>query len=270
MGVIRHRTGNTTENNAQTLGPGQVTVDSEAHALRLHDGTTPGGYVILGPKVGLSGPGPQVLSAGTATHGYYGQVNQEQMVVTPSELTTYLGLTAGAVINPDSGWLKFSLDEKLLFIAQKPFRYALSWDDLNAVGAVDGSRTITLGDHVYAIRLIRGANTDPAYANHDSANPAGTEDSEWNRLVQAICSESGNTLGWDNFSAADLGAQGYTVSGPGTSNLCMERSGWNQANDSDSGYMVLRGYKGVDNYYVTRSNNDARYSGWRPVLELVT
>ena len=42
MGVIRHRTGTTAENNARVGKPGLITQDTEAHALRVYDGATPG------------------------------------------------------------------------------------------------------------------------------------------------------------------------------------------------------------------------------------
>lgn len=47
MSNIKFITGNTEQNNAHTGIAGSITVDIEAYTLRLHDGMTPGGYMLV-------------------------------------------------------------------------------------------------------------------------------------------------------------------------------------------------------------------------------
>ena len=43
---VQIRRGTTSENNAFTGASGEITCDTEAHTLRIHDGTTAGGFVV--------------------------------------------------------------------------------------------------------------------------------------------------------------------------------------------------------------------------------
>lgn len=181
------------------------------------------------------------------------------------------GLTAGIAFNNESPWLKFKHQGKWLFIAKKPYRHSLNWKHLDELSMVKGDKTLTIGGLKYRIRLIRGADVDPAKATHNSSNPVGTRNSEWAVLLGRVVSQFtyvGAPSKWWDYDQAEVTAQG----GPGnygTSNLCLENSAWGQSNTSASGYIVLRGYTGVNNYYVTLNTNGSSYSGWRPVLELI-
>lgn len=43
---LRVKRGTTTQNDTYTGAPGEITMDTDANALRIHDGTTPGGHPV--------------------------------------------------------------------------------------------------------------------------------------------------------------------------------------------------------------------------------
>lgn len=60
----------------------------------------------------------------------------------------------GGLKNPTSGWLKFVKDNKLLYVAKKPFCDTISWNDLAKRDLVYGNRTIRIGHILYYVRLL--------------------------------------------------------------------------------------------------------------------
>ena len=53
---LQLRGGTTTQNNAFTGADREIVVDTDTWSLRLHDGTTPGGYLVSPGPVGATGP----------------------------------------------------------------------------------------------------------------------------------------------------------------------------------------------------------------------
>jgi len=68
--------GDTTQNNGLTLPAGEIAIDTEKHAVRLHDGATPGGFEIIGQKA-YEGP-----TSGDLNAGFYGELG-------PNDFLTY-------------------------------------------------------------------------------------------------------------------------------------------------------------------------------------
>lgn len=201
---------------------------------------------------------------------YLGEVAPADLI-SNADLTTAVGLTSGTAMNTDAGWLKFqTFDGKTLLVAKKPFRYALSWNQLNALGIVKGTKQVVIAGKTYNVRCIRGADADPAVSTQNVNNPQGTVNSEWQRLFENV-SVNQPTYGrkWAAFTDADLGVvlNGSTYAN-GASTLCYENSARNQSNATATGYIVLR--RGLQNYYVTIPTNVNADIGWRPVLELVS
>ncbi len=243
--------GNTTENNGLTLEPGEFSMDLEAKALRLHDGATPGGFELLGtrayePQVG---PGSEVLLAGDDQLGWYGEVSGSDLL-TYSTLATDIGLSAGTLQHDaESLWLKFAYQGKILFVAKKPARHTVSWDDIDAVGAVFGTTQVTIGSNTYNVRLMTGGDADPATATGG----------EWNDLLYRVHVDDPTGSGWASYTDTDI------VVGTGYG-----RASWAQeANASNSGSRVNRGNSSLTYFTVYTSSNANSAYGWRPVLELV-
>lgn len=58
------------------------------------------------------------LIAGTSTLGYYG-FNRD--IISGTSLASSIGLTAGTAINSNEGWLKYSYQGKVCYIAKNRF-----------------------------------------------------------------------------------------------------------------------------------------------------
>ena len=195
--------------------------------------------------------------------------------ITGDALAYHIGLTAGIAQHTDSPWLHFVLDGKTLYVAKKPYRHSVSWNHINAAGAVRGSRTVTINGSVYKVRLLKSVATGDIYAGGAGFDPVGTYGSEWNRLMYPIHSgkhtDAGNpspvskegirfgTLA--QYTDTDLLVH-HTV-GNGSYSWCQETP------SSSTGSRICRGHFGVS--YLTwspTSNVNSAY-GWRPVLELI-
>ena len=192
-------------------------------------------------------PGRTFLLAGDMDSGYFGLVSAGELI-SGTALASSIGLSNGAAFNSDAGWFKFAFRKKILFVAKKPMRHTISWDHIDAVGAVFGAATVTIGGLTYKVRLLTGGNNDPA-------SEAG---GEWDELIYGI--HGSQPPDWDNYTDAGIGVGGTL---DGRYNWCQETS------SSNSAYRVNRGGSGVA-YFGTNSvaSASARY-GWRPVLELV-
>lgn len=189
-----------------------------------------------------------------------------------SELASAIGLTAGTAQFTNEPWLHFELDGKTLYVAKKPYRHKLSWDQIHARGAVFGTRTVVINGLTYKVRLLKGADVDPTPVTAGNFNPVGTHTSEWNRLIYAVhngvhANANNQTPPgqWPLYSDTDLVLH-YTVvsGGMGDASWCQE------TNMNNAAERVLRGFRGVSYLFFNPSSysiDDGR--GWRPVLELV-
>lgn len=198
---------------------------------------------------------------------FWGEVPTSEFI-TGDVLATEIGLTAGTAQFTNEPWLHFELDGKTLYVAKKPLRHSISWNNINAQGVVFGTRTIELNGETFKVRLLTGADTDPTSATSGSYDPAGTSDSEWNRLLYAVHNgvhtNSQNTTPpgyWPLYSDIDLVV--HSTGGNGSRSWCQE------TNASSTGSRVYRGQRGVSYFAFNSTSRVAPDLGWRPVLELV-
>lgn len=217
-----------------------------------------------------SGDDPSELIAGTLEQGYYGEVPTTEFI-TGNQLASEIGLTTGTSINSEAGWLKFSLDNKTLYVAKKPFRYKLNWDQLNARGAVFGTVQVEINGKLYKVRLLKGRGDGLETVIAGGLDTQPTWGSEWNRLMYHVSglpfanasnklTSEGITEGdWAQFSEAEL-LTNYTY-GNGSRSWCQESSG--------PDYRVGRGASGVSGILHVAKNSQILNTGWRPCLELV-
>lgn len=174
-------------------------------------------------------PGPQTLSGGDITGGYFGEVLAANFI-SGEELCDLLGLTAGISQNSEAGWLKYYNNNEITYVAKMTFRHTISWDNINAVGAVFGNSVVAIGNHIFAVRLLSSA--------------------EWNKLIYPVHANYGT---WASFSNTDLGV----ASGDG-------RGSWTSTPSSSN--RIIRGYASVEySNDSTPSNAHSNY-GFRPVL----
>ncbi len=236
-------------------------------------------------------PGPKGLLGGSLQEGFFGEVASAQLI-SGDDLAYDIGLSKGTSQHSTAGWLKFAWQNKIEFVAKKPFRYNLAWWDIGKVKAVyggSGNATVVIGGLTYRVRLMRGADLkfNPAiYIRNQSGGGNGysgavCHNSEWNRLMLPI-HEKAITKNWgypdnvendivswvhnlgsgaqERYSDADI-----TVgpSGNGRYSWCQEKP-----YEADTVYVLCRGSE------ISRSNRSdfagaALADGWRPVLELI-
>ncbi len=166
---------------------------------------------------------------GDSTLGFFGEVASANLI-TGADLCTLLGVTQGTAID-DAGWLKFARRGRILFVAKKAIRHSISWNTINAAGAVYGDAVITINGVRYAVRLLSSA--------------------EWDALIVKVHQDVGP---WWDYTNADL----LVASGGGRASWTSTPSG------SDR---VCRGYFSVSHAgYGTPSSTLADF-GFRPVLE---
>ena len=213
-------------------------------------------------------PGNPMLIAGNMEQGYFGVVPSSQLI-TGDALASMVGISSGTSQFSSEGWLKFAYQGKIQFVAKKPIRYSISWDSINSANCVYGDKTITIGGLTYKVRLMRGANKDPAGDYRGSVN----HNSEWNKLMLPIHIEA-KDKSWAHpnnveayvpywgidFTDADLHT--HRNQGDGSYSWCQEAA-------EIPVRRLSRGYQGVSYSYSDFPSTSYAYSGWRPVLELV-
>lgn len=212
-----------------------------------------------------------LVEVGNSVTGFYGEVGVNELI-TGDTLAIAIGLDDGAPI-ADAGWLKFSLDGRVLYVAKRPLRHSISWNSINTVGAVFGTTTVVINGDTYKVRLLKGTNAGPVTRDWGYDEPY-THGSEWNRLLYRVSAnpfgDTRNTLGsegiatgdWASYSEADIGtAMAYTGGNGGLS--------WCQETGTTGTTRVSRGNSGVSHSTQDISSNVTTYLGWRPVLELV-
>lgn len=215
-------------------------------------------------------PGPTKLIGGNSQAGFYGEVPTRSFI-TGDELAAKIGLTAGVSQFSNDAWLKFSYLGNIEFIAKKPFRHSISWNDINVVNAIYGNRIINIKGNNYKIRLMKGKNegnqSDQTYfEGHIVRN------SEWNRLMLPIHQNAPSNWRWPgnvnlptekwNVRYTDFDLMVNQSEKNGSFSWCQERG-------SSYNFHLGRGSFGVSNSGNNSSINATPYSGWRPVLELI-
>lgn len=213
-------------------------------------------------------PGPSKLIGGNLQAGFYGEVPTSDFI-TGDELAKRIGLSAGVSQFSNEPWLKFSYMGKIEFIAKKPFRHSISWNNINAVNAVFGNRIIEIDGLKYKIRLMKG-KTEGKQNDSSSSDEDINHGSEWNKLMLPIHERapsswrepenvSSPTDDWNtDYTDADLN----TTGGNGSASWCQECGYY-------SGNRLHRGRFSVSHSAAITPDYNNYIYGWRPVLELV-
>lgn len=276
MTVVRRQVGNTAENNAKTLPSGRVVMDNESHAVRFHDGVTPGGLVINTTKVELpNGPGPNTLMAGDSTAGFYGESAAVDFITT-SSLMTAVGLSKGEILNDNPNWFKYAYKEKTLFFPTTYLVRGVSWYDLYNAGLVygisgpglytsgtdvDQFTTVSFGGNTYIVRLMEAFGENPTNGGtvgDDRGHvPMDDYSSEWNELIYRTVA-NGPTVHWTEYTDANL-----DLDSGGIITWCQETY------EANSERAATRGREGYDYVLFALKSSDYLDKVWRPVLELI-
>ena len=229
---------------------------------------------------------------------FYGEVKARRFI-TGDKLASSIGLTEGESINSETEWFRYLVNGEEFYIPKKPFRYGISWDQINDANAVFGDKTVTINGKTYKVRLLRAFNNS---ATSDVRNtPVGSykgeknKGSEWNKLIlPLVVNQDGqcygsNTKGnmepnipqlakynWftdDNTNKVDSTSQTHNL---GASDYSKDRGvgngqwRWTQEYTTSSSLRSCRG-SGNPNLAAAYSSYDSpgytsTYQGWLPVL----
>lgn len=234
----------------------------------------------------MAGPGPQQMTdydESTDT-GYYGVVDASTLF-TGNALASTIGLSAGSSQHSNAGYFKFYVGPNatcwrsedapgpgkpyVIFIAEKPFRNDLSWEDIYQAGAVygvDGNgpdpsggntnqmTTVNKSGSTMKVQLCTGADANP-YTNQDGVG------SYWNELMYRIHSDTPseqNGGNWANFSDS------YIVVGSGNG-----RRSWCQESGGSGSLRVYRGSASLAGFGINSPTPSNSTRGWRPALVVI-
>lgn len=201
--------------------------------------------------------------AGTPFKGVVHSAN----FISGDALASAFGLTAGSSINSLGGWLHFIEDTGLeLYIAKKPIRYNVSWEQLNAANVAGGAGEITINGDVYVVRLLTSVKS--ASGGLTQANTGG----EWNRYMYNVYNNAdragfpSDNAHWGDYTGPMLGVA--TVDGSselGVGTICAEATGgshFTRGSDSGSG----SAYAQITGLWYIDPNTPQNWYSWRPVL----
>jgi len=214
---------------------------------------------------------------GEISYKFLGEMPANHLI-TGDDLASELGLTAGTGFNSDAGWLKYVRNGKTCYMAKRPFRYDLSWEDIYDVGAVgdkakkpldyeevvEQDAEIEKDGQKYKVRLLYGGKHDTGDAKEDEFGS-----NEWNTVMYALaaCIDDGH-LGvkagywWGNYLNDELGIGGDS-NPDGRRSLCQEIA------PDDEYNRVARGTFNVSYFFTPPSSASHPRLGFRPVLELL-
>lgn len=242
----------------------------------IHVGNTEIQKIVVGGGIvwqGITAPGPTTLIGGNLQAGFYGECPTSDFI-TGDELASMIGLTKGTSQFSNEPWLKFSYMGKVEFVAKKPFRNYISWNDINAVNAVFGDRTIKIRDNTYKIRLMKG-KTEGKQDDTSAKEGDICKGSEWNKLMLPIHKNAPSN--WRYPKNVNSPTENWNV-GYTDDDLIMDSDNWIKGKGAlswcqefgeNTNYRFYRGLHGVSNSSNNLPSNARDYYGWRPVLELV-
>ncbi len=197
--------------------------------------------------------------------GFFGEVSNSELI-SGSDLSTLVNLTAGTLVNDDGGWFKFYLDGKILFISIFGFRHNLTRIDMDNVNIVSGNRVINVKNYNFKIRLLSGTNKDPFDSSGVIDDTSVTNGSEWDRTLLRIYEPSkihpGSTAKFGTF--AKYTNDDLRLSLQPQYFFCKD-----QRRTSSNGTARRSGPNDLSSFNAVTKDFLVPGYGWRPVLELV-
>lgn len=162
-------------------------------------------------------------------------------------------------------WVEVNDGDKKLLIGDRNALVNISWDDLNALGLING-KTVTIDGQEYLLRVLTGGNN---YRAGSDAYSGGTLPNEWDRYIV----NEGNIPNLLKPAASDLDSTPDATDFNSAHNKL-----WNwyycyswakEIYVSDSALRASRGYDSARRWSYYSSTNRLAHSGWRPALEVL-
>ena len=198
----------------------------------------------------------------TLPEGFVGEIALGSLI-SQNDLESLTGFSAvGAGTNlinqTGNAWLRFNVGGKELYVAKKPMRNNVKVGQLSSIGAIDGTKIITVSGKQYKVRLLTGVD--------NIAVPTNVGGGEWDSLLVRTHQSHPAATRWADYTNDDLG---MTTSSTGGVCICQGRYA-NSPGGQPLG-QLCRGYpdavRGV--WYLPDNDASNGYYGWRPVLERV-
>ncbi|UOL48783.1 hypothetical protein [Pseudomonas phage Astolliot] len=221
------------------------------------------------PVIPSNGPGPSELIAGDASAGLFGDLSVSDLVtIEQIEALATVALPGTATNRTVTNlWVKYSFNNKILYIPKRTVRGGLNWNDIYKAGFVYGTDNNGLYPGVntptnqlkivekldstgktwrFKIRLISVVAADPT--SLWGTTDAVTRNSEFAKLVERTMPSNGVDVVW-----ASYGLFGGVIG----------QSTWSAATE----YSVQAGVN--SNAYSRQQIQKVANSSWLPVLELI-
>lgn len=201
-----------------------------------------------------SGPGSKTLLMGSLQEGYFGVVSKEEMMTSGEFYASFFDGKAvngsGVLVNNTLFWLKFALDGKFVFVPSHNMISNISWDTLDAYGAVNADAQYPMfvqkndDQFLFQLRL-------PKFSDTLEVPPSRTDPtSDANRLFNKVHKQAYGNGQWAALTTIDM-ANAFVW--------------WNKRNDVATPYPV---YIAPFNQASVSTSPPANRQAWRPVLEL--
>lgn len=131
-------------------------------------------------------PGPLTLKKGDQQRGYFGEAQSSEFGVfgdgsqigkglDATTLAAQLNITQGTMTNNTVTWQKFYWQGDVWYIASKPIRYNVTWNDINAAGAVFGTTTLKMSKGIFYPYLLTGGEVGNT-----------SDDNMWDKLLRPL------------------------------------------------------------------------------------
>lgn len=164
----------------------------------------------------------------------------------------------------NSGWIKCKIDNKLLFVARKPFRVGIKHSDIVP------NTQLTIEGRQYRVRTLDYDRPyNQLHLSGGTADPAILYGSEWNRLMYRLCKHTTKVQSGEGIVFGSL------------ANLPLEYLNLHGSSVTTGAYSVVRrlpnGYSfarynhtgATTGTWVGTIASNPNAIGWRPVLELI-
>lgn len=195
--------------------------------------------------------------------GYFGHVPGDG-----GALSSAIPFTSGSLYSPNryAGWLKFALNNKILYVAKRPFRINLAYN------VTVPNKIITINDRNYRVRTLDYDRPDNQMWTGGGTNePPVLYNCEWNQLMYRVGKPYANPTKilsnegipfaqWASFSNEEIANIAYTSTG--AYSLIRKLSNGNGA----ARLSLIQASTGT--WSGTISINPGAIA-WRPVLEYI-
>ncbi len=174
-----------------------------------------------------------------------------EALITGSALAGLVGVSQGTVFSNNAGWMRFNVKGKPVYVSKQPLRRGVSWNQLNALGLVTGTKTVEIEGKRYKVRLLTGGN----------GNPSTGAGGEWDQFMYSVSLDRPVSYQGPRFAEFNATELAYGSGSVIYSTLCQE--------STSAANCVRRGRDNVQYYAAIPKTDNGTTVMWRPVLELV-